>query len=198
MGWTTSKRLVSRSFGAKPPCQDFYNQSVLTFSRVRVWLWHRATLVEDGDVGLSEDLENLGDGGSVAVSVSPAMLFIDLVTKLLVGLVDVALGEDVEGGAHQSEESRVEVDRPVRVQGHVHRDQALQARDYDLYLGCDWLPCKPHDEDRAFQNQAEARFSWKGKRWNSEHVDAVAYLRRVTTSTCLMNPLASGSYSLQR
>merc|ERR1719350_1982904 len=76
------------------------------YFRVRVWLWHRATLVEDGDVCLSEDLENL-------------------VTKLLVGLVDVALGEDVEGGAHQSEESRIEVDRPVRVQGHVHRDQAL-------------------------------------------------------------------------
>ena len=154
-------------------------------------------MVEDGDVCLSEDLENLGDGGSVAASISPAMLFIDLVTKLLVGLVDVALGEDVEGGAHQSEESRVEVDRPVRVQGHVHRDKALQARDYKIYLGCDWLPCKPHDEDRAFQNQAEARFSWKGKMWNSEHVD-VFYLRRVTTSTCLMNPLASGSYSLQR
>ena len=172
-------------------------RSVLTFSRVRVWLWHRATLVEDGDVGLSEDLENLGDRGSVAASISPAMLFIDLVTKFLVGLVDVALGEDVERGAHQSEESRVEVDRPVRVQGHVHRDQALQARDYKIYLGCDWLPCKPHDGDRAFQNQAEARFSWQGKRWNSEHVD-LAHLRRVTTSTCLMNPLASGSYSLQR
>ena len=91
-------------------------------------------MVEDGNVGLSEDLENLGDGGSVVASVSPAMLFIDLVTKLLVGLVDVALGEDVEGGAHQSEESRVEVDRPVRVQGHVHRDKALQARVYNLYL----------------------------------------------------------------
>ena len=88
------------------------------------------------------------------------MLFINLVTKLLVGLVDVALSEDVEGGAHQSEESRVEVDRPVRVEGHVHRDQALQARDYDLYLGCDWLPCKPHDEDRAFQSRAGERFSW--------------------------------------
>ena len=91
------------------------------------------------------------------------MLFIDLVTKFLVGLVNIALREDVEGGAHQSEESRVEVDRPVRVQGHVHRDQALQACVYYLHLGCDWLPCKPHDEDRAFQNQAEARFSWKEK-----------------------------------
>ena len=123
-------------------------------------------MVEDGDVSLSEDLENLGDGGSVAASVSPAMLFIDLVTKLLVGLVDVALGEDVERGAHQSEESRVEVDRPVRVQGHVHRDQALQACVYYLHLGCDWLPCKPHDGDRAFQNQAEARFSWKEFTWD--------------------------------
>ena len=43
-------------------------------------------------------------------------------------LTYVALGEDVEGGAHQGEQRRVEVDRPVSVQGHVHSHQPLEIK----------------------------------------------------------------------
>ena len=50
----------------------------------------------------------------------------DLMTKFLVGLVNIALREDVEGGADQSKEGGVEVDRAVRIQRHVHGDKTLE------------------------------------------------------------------------
>ena len=50
----------------------------------------------------------------------------DLMTKFFVGLVNIALREDVEGGADQSKEGRVEVDGAVCVQGHVHGDKPLE------------------------------------------------------------------------
>ena len=52
----------------------------------------------------------------------------DLRAQPLVGLVNVALGLDGEGGAHEGEERRVEVDGAVRIERHVHRDEALQVR----------------------------------------------------------------------
>ena len=50
----------------------------------------------------------------------------DLMTQFFVGLVNVPLGEDVEGGADESKEGGVEVDRAVRIQGHVHGDKTLE------------------------------------------------------------------------
>ena len=52
----------------------------------------------------------------------------DLMTQFFVGLVNVPLGEDVEGGADESKEGGVEVDRAVRIQGHVHGDKALEVK----------------------------------------------------------------------
>lgn len=49
--------------------------------------------------------------------------------QLLVGLVDVALRLDAQRGPHQREQRRVEHDRAVAVQGHVHRHQPLQHND---------------------------------------------------------------------
>ena len=51
-----------------------------------------------------------------------------LMTKFFVGLVNVPLREDVEGGADKSKESGVEVDRAVRIQGHVHGDETLEVK----------------------------------------------------------------------
>ena len=51
-----------------------------------------------------------------------------LMTKFFVGLVNVPLREDVEGGADKSKESGVEVDRAVRIQGHVHGDKTLKRK----------------------------------------------------------------------
>ena len=51
----------------------------------------------------------------------------DLRAQPLVGLVNVALGLDGERGAHEGEERRVEVDGAVRIERHVHRDEALQS-----------------------------------------------------------------------
>ena len=50
----------------------------------------------------------------------------DLMTKFFVGLVNIALREDVEGGADESKEGGIEVDGAVRVQGHVHGDKTLE------------------------------------------------------------------------
>ena len=119
----------------------------------------------------------------------------DLMTQFFVGLVNVPLGEDVEGGADESKEGGVEVDRAVCIQGHVHGDETLEVKVSTKDNNGGGEPCRPHDEDRAFQSRVGGRFSWE----NIEgfEIDATN-LRRVTTSTCLMNPLASGSYSLHR
>ena len=47
-------------------------------------------------------------------------------TKFFIGLVNIALREDVEGGADQSKEGGVEVDGAVRIQRHVHGDKTLE------------------------------------------------------------------------
>ena len=49
-------------------------------------------------------------------------------TEFFVGLVDVSLREDVEGGADESKEGGVEVDRAIRIQGHVHGDKTLEVK----------------------------------------------------------------------
>ena len=63
-------------------------------------------MVQDGDICLSEYLQ-------------------DLMSELLISLVDVPLCEDVERGSHQSKQRGVEVDRPVSTEWHVHGDQTL-------------------------------------------------------------------------
>ena len=45
--------------------------------------------------------------------------------QLLIALVNIAVSHDVERRPHQSKQSRVEVDRPVRVESHVHGDKSL-------------------------------------------------------------------------
>ena len=117
-------------------------------------------------------------------------------TKFFVGLVNVSFGEDVKRGADKSKEGCVEVDRAVRIQGHVHCDKTLEIEMLtSVNNGDSEEPCRRHDEDRAFQSPVGERFSWE----NVEGLEIKGTnLRRVTTSTCLMNPLASGSYSLQR
>ena len=82
-------------------------------------------------------------------------------TKFFVGLINVPLREDVEGGADKSKESGVEVDRAVRVQGHVHGDKTLEVKvsTWDNNGG-GGEPCRPRDEDRAFQSPVGERFSW--------------------------------------
>ena len=50
----------------------------------------------------------------------------NLVSQLLVGLVNVSLGQDVERGSHQSKECCIEVDSSISTQRHVHSDQALE------------------------------------------------------------------------
>ena len=49
-------------------------------------------------------------------------------TQLLVGLVNVALRLDFEGGAHQREEGGIEHHCAVTVQGHVHAHQTLNRK----------------------------------------------------------------------
>ena len=46
-------------------------------------------------------------------------------SELLVGLVNVSLGEDVERGSHQSKERSVEIDCSVSTERHVHGYQPL-------------------------------------------------------------------------
>ena len=46
-------------------------------------------------------------------------------TQLLVGLVDVALCLDLQGGSNQGEQGGVEHDGAIAVEGHVHADQSL-------------------------------------------------------------------------
>ena len=83
-------------------------------------------------------------------------------TKFFVGLVNVPLREDVEGGADKSKESGVEVDRAVRIQGHVHGDETLEVKvSTKDNNGGGGEPCRPRDEDRAFQSPVEERFSWE-------------------------------------
>ena len=45
--------------------------------------------------------------------------------QLLIALINVAVSHDVERRPHQSKQSRVEVDRAVRVESHVHGDKSL-------------------------------------------------------------------------
>ena len=50
----------------------------------------------------------------------------DLMSQLLVRLVNVALRLNGERGTNEGEESGVEVHRSVRIKGHVHRNQTLK------------------------------------------------------------------------
>ena len=63
-------------------------------------------MVQDGDICLSEYLQ-------------------DLMSELLISLVDVAFCEDIERGSHQGKQCGVEVDSPIRTEWHVHGDQTL-------------------------------------------------------------------------
>ena len=104
----TSSSTESRDKGYE---EDDTIEAVLTLPRVPelVEFGRGAALVQHRHVGLPEDLE-------------------DLVAQLLVGLVDVALGEDVERGPHQRKQRRVEVHRAVSTQWHVHRNQSLDEK----------------------------------------------------------------------
>ena len=51
--------------------------------------------------------------------------FHQLLPQLLVALINVSIGHDVERGSHQSKQSGVEVDGAVSVEPHVHGDESL-------------------------------------------------------------------------
>ena len=72
-------------------------------------------LVQDSHIGLTENLQNL-------------------MSQLLVGLINVTLSEDVERGSHQSKQCRVEIDCSVSTERHVHRYQPLNTNIISLSL----------------------------------------------------------------
>ena len=47
-------------------------------------------------------------------------------SKLLIGLVNVTLGFNRQGGADKSKERGIEINRAVRIERHVHWDQTLK------------------------------------------------------------------------
>ena len=63
------------------------------------------------------------------LNVSPFPDLQDLISEFVVRLINVALGLDRERRPHEGEQGRVEVHGPVRVERHVHGNEALKTKD---------------------------------------------------------------------
>ena len=108
--------------------------------------------------------------------------------QVLVGLVQAALHLDVQGGADQGEQGRLELDGAVVVEGHVHGHQ-------------------PSDDDddygvmvmmmRGITMTTNLLQAILGGQRRPNPKGGLIFLRRVSTSMCLILPFPSGSYSAQ-
>ena len=66
-----------------------------------------------------------GAAGVQHLHVDSFEYFHQLFPQLLIALINIAVSHDVERGPHQSKQSRIEVDRSISVEPHVHGDKSL-------------------------------------------------------------------------